>query len=215
MNNFFDKKRPLLYSLTVLFVLSVLLTFLSHVIEKKNKEYKKIGAHDYTTITINVLMIRFVHYFMTFFFVFYYFLFNEKYDFIYLVLYTLLIFHWIVMNDCFLSSLEMLYYKKKINGMLSPQYFSIFFGKYTNYLVIIPVVILFIGLIQIIKRLTLEYSKYLLFFIFFIFQSYLMIHDNIKFLLRTKILELMHSFLNEINYVLNGNYNIAFTLKKK
>ena len=100
-------------SILILLLLSSIFTIISKYVENLFPFHKKYCGINYSDNdlcpTNNILFVRFIHYFVAFYFIFYYFIFSKNYDLFYIILYVLLIFHWIVSNKCALSEWEMNY----------------------------------------------------------------------------------------------------------
>ena len=181
--NLKNKNMSLFYSILILLILSLFITVISKNIENFLPFYKKFCDKNILCPTFEILFVRFLHYVMSLYFIFYYFLFNTKYDLYYLILYVSLIFHWIITNDCILSNWEMSYYEKKQEigkkPLLHP-HFRVFVGNYTDYLVLIQGIIMTFGFILVLKRFDYKYYNYLFGITVIILQTYLMLKDRIN-----------------------------------
>lgn len=177
-----NKNITLFQSLLFLFILSFIVSYISKFVENKNPFYKKFCEKNILCPTYSILFIRFLHYFSTFFLCFYYFIFNTKYDLYYLILYTLLVLHWVVTNDCLLSNLEMSYYSENKtlgdNPLLHPHY-RVFAGDYTDYIILIQAILMTMSFLLVIQRFHYKYYNYLFCATVLFLQSYLMLKDRV------------------------------------
>lgn len=177
-----NKNNSLFYSFSIIFILSFLLSFFSKFVENTAPFYKKYCEKNNLCPTFSILFVRFLHYFATFFFCFYYFIFNTQYDFYYLCLYTFLIIHWIITNDCILSNWEMSYYsedQKLGDSPLLHPHFRVFVGDYTDYIILFQAIFMTISFVLVINRFHYKYYNYLFCSTVLFLQSYLMLKDRI------------------------------------
>ena len=183
MFNIKNQNISLFNSLVILFFLSLTLCFFSKYVENIAPFHKKYCEKNKLCPTYPILCVRFLHYFTAFYFCFYYFIFNTKYDIYYLFLYTILVLHWLVTNDCLLSSWEMSYYSEKQTlgetPLLHP-HFRVFAGSFTDYLILFQGILMTMSFILVIRRFKVKYYKYLFASTVLILQSYLMLKDRIS-----------------------------------
>jgi hypothetical protein len=192
-----NRNVSLMFSCSIIAVLSLGFTFFSKQVEHAAPFQQKYcggggGAEgDATEMlcpTPQILVVRFLHYYSTFFFTLYYFLFNSRYDFYYLFLYALLIFHWLLTNDCVLSNWEMSYYSENQDEtatsslgespLLHP-HIRVFVGNYTDIVILIQGIVMTIGFIFVISRFQFKYYNYLFAATILALQTYLMLKDRI------------------------------------
>jgi hypothetical protein len=114
-------------SLFFIFILAAILTFISVYIDSFNRgcteatneifgmQCRKIELSeifDFPSLFSNesvyfyILLIRFIHYFITVIICFFIFIFDKKYDIYYVLYFCLLLLHWILFDECFLSKME-------------------------------------------------------------------------------------------------------------
>lgn len=171
------------YSLLMLCIASFVLALVSKFVENKTPFHKRFcGKNKLLCPTYSILFVRFMHYFSTLYFCFYYFIFNTRYDVYYLCLYTILVLHWLVTNDCLLSNWEMSYYSSKKtlgeSSLLHP-HVRVFAGNLTDYAIIAQGIIMTISFILVLKRFKFKYYNYLFGATVLFLQSYLMLKDRI------------------------------------
>ena len=184
ITNIKNKNRSLFMSLLILVIMSFILSFLSKHVENFAPFHKKYCEKNVLCPTYPILFVRFLHYFATFYFCLYYFIFNTKYDLYYLILYALLVLHWLITNDCLLSNWEMSYYSKKQELGKTPllhPHFRVFAGTFTDYVIMFQGIFMTISFILVIKRFNFKYYNYLFGAAVLILQSYLMLKDRITF----------------------------------
>jgi len=181
--NITNKNVSLFNSLGILVIASLGLTIISKFVENIEPFHSKFCGKDILCPTMPILAVRFIHYFATFYFCFYYFIFNTKYDLYYLCIYVLLILHWLVTNDCVLSNWEMSYYsetqKLGETPLLHP-HFRVFVGNFTDYIIMFQGIFMIISFILVIKRFKFNYYNYLFAGTALLLQAYLMLKDRIK-----------------------------------
>jgi hypothetical protein len=182
ITNIKNKKYSLIYSLSIIVIISFITTIFSKQVENFAPFHKKYCEKNKLCPTYPILFIRFVHYFVTFYACLYYFIFNTRYDLYYLCLYSIVILHWVFINDCILSSWEMSYYsgKQKLGEtpLLNP-YLRVFAGNLTDYIILFQGIIMTINFILVINRFNYKYYNYLFGATILILQSYLMLKDRI------------------------------------
>jgi hypothetical protein len=182
ITNIKNKHIGLFYSISILIIISFIITFISKIVENFAPFQKKYCEKNKLCPTFPILFIRFLHYFSTFFFCLYYFIFNTKYDLYYLFLYVMLVLHWLVTNDCILSNWEMKYYnyKQKLGEtpLLHP-HFRVFAGNLTDYIVMFQGFLMTISFILVIKRLNYKYYNYLFGATIIILQLYLILKNRL------------------------------------
>lgn len=183
LTNIKNKDISLFYSLSILIIISFIITFISKNVENFAPFHKKYCEKNKLCPTYPILFVRFLHYFATFYFCLYYFIFNTKYDLYYLCLYAILVLHWLFTNDCVLSNWEMSYYSDKQTlgetPLLHP-HFRVFAGKLTDYIIMFQGILMTISFILVIKRFNYKYYNYLFGALVLILQSYLMLKDRIS-----------------------------------
>ena len=178
-----NKNVSLFTSLFIVFVISLILCFISKGVENRKPFHKKYCEKNTLCPTYPILCVRFLHYFATFYFCLYYFIFNTKYDIYYLCLYVILVLHWLVTNDCVLSNWEMSYYSKKqtLGGtpLLHP-HFRVFAGDFTDYMIMFQGIFMVASFILVIQRFHYKYYNYLFGVTILFLQAYLMLKDRIN-----------------------------------
>jgi len=179
-----NKNVTLLQSIGLIVALSFGISFISKFIEMKAPFYKKhCGEEGGLCPTPPILAVRFLHYLTTFFYSLYYFIFNEKYDLIYLCLYVGLILHWLIINDCILSSWEMSFYDNQKSlgdtGLLHP-HLRVFVGDSTDYIIFFQIILMTVSFILVINRLKTAYYPYLFGITVLILQMYMVLKDRIQ-----------------------------------
>lgn len=179
-----NKNTPLFQSIGLIVFLSFAISFISRFIEMKAPFHKKYcGENGELCPTTSILFVRFLHYLTTFFYSLYYFIFNERYDLIYLCLYVGLILHWLFMNDCVLSNWEMSYYDKEKRlgetGLLHP-HLRVFVGDSTDYIIFFQIILMTMSFILVINRLKTSYYPYLFGATVLILQMYMVLKDRIE-----------------------------------
>jgi hypothetical protein len=179
-----NKNVTLLQSVGLIVVLSFAISFISRFIEMKAPFHKKYCGEDGGLCpTMPILVVRFLHYLTTFFYSLYYFIFNERYDLIYLCLYVGLILHWLFMNDCVLSNWEMSFYEKENRlgetGLLHP-HLRVFVGDSTDYIIFFQIILMTVSFILVINRLRTTYYPYLFGVTVLILQMYMVLKDRIE-----------------------------------
>ena len=186
------------YSIGVLLILSTMFSIFSKYTENIypfHDNYRCGESHELCP-TNRILWVRFLHYMTTFYFVLYYFIFDKKYDFYYIVLYLGLVLHWLITDECLLSKWEMSYYKEKDVGSLHYQsqspstllhpHVRVFVGSYTDYIILFQGLCMSLILFMVILRYAENYPKYSKYtFIFgwfsiIIMQTYLMLKDRMN-----------------------------------
>lgn len=122
----------------------LVLTFISLI-------YTVISSFKQTqfAITPYIFVIRFVHIFVLIFHISYIFLFDTRYDILYLV-YTIFLYgHWSFFNnECILNILEKQHYGTETTNI----YLYIVFGDYTDIILMIAAVLSLINLIIVVNR---------------------------------------------------------------
>ncbi len=179
-----NRNVTLFQSVGLIVALSFAISFISKFIEMKAPFHKKhCGEDGVLCPTMPILVVRFLHYLTTFFYSLYYFIFNEKYDLIYLCLYVGLILHWLIINDCILSSWEMYYYDKEKRlgdtGLLHP-HLRVFVGDSTDYIIFFQIILMTMSFILVINRLKTVYYPYLFGATVIILQMYMVLKDRIE-----------------------------------
>ena len=182
ITNIKNKNISLIYSLSIIVIISFITTIFSKQVENFTPFHKKYCEKNKLCPTYPILFIRFLHYFVTFYACLYYFIFNTRYDLYYLCLYSIVILHWGVTNDCVLSSWEMSYYsdKQKLGEtpLLQP-HIRVFAGNLTDYIMLFQGIIMTINFVLVINRFNYKYYNYLFGATILIIQSYLMLKDRI------------------------------------
>lgn len=178
-----NRKVPLFYSVSLIVVVSLILSFISKIVEMKAPFHKKYCGEETLCPTVSILFVRFVHYITSLFFTLYYFIFNEKYDIYYLCLYVLLILHWLFANDCILSNWEMYFYNQKSTlgetGLLHP-HLRVFVGDSTDYIIFFQIIVMTVGFVLVIHRFKTPYYGFLFGATVIILQMYMVLKDRIQ-----------------------------------
>ena len=183
ITNIKNKNTGLFTSILIIVIVSLIFCYLSKCVENFAPFHKKFCEKNQLCPTMPILAVRFLHYFATFYFCLYYFLFNTKYDLYYLCLYTILVLHWLITNDCVLSNWEMSYYSNKQELGKTPllhPHFRVFAGKLTDYVIMMQGIFMTASFILVIKRFHFKYYNYLFGATVLLLQSYLMLKDRIK-----------------------------------
>ena len=178
-----NKKVPLFYSVSLIIGISILLSFISKIVEMKAPFHKKYCEEETLCPTFSILFVRFLHYITSLFFTFYYFIFNEIYDIYFLCLYVVLILHWLFANDCILSNWEMSFYSQNSNlgetGLLHP-HLRVFVGDSTDYIIFFQIIVMTIGFILVLNRCKTPYYVILFGATVIILQMYMVLKDRIQ-----------------------------------
>ena len=159
----------LVQSFGAIFIISLVVTIISNYVENLSP-FHKTKCGDGMCPSYNILFVRFVHYFINFILILYVFFFSKKYDVYYIILYSIIVIHWIVLNDCYLSNLEISLYNDKhdkhdsteirTNTLLHPHY-RVFVGDNTDYIVLIQILVMTSIFLIILNRMDNKYFKIL------------------------------------------------------
>ena len=177
-----NKNITLFRSIFILVAMSLIATIVSKYVENIKPFYKKYCAKNVLCPTFNILFVRFIHYFMSFYFVFYYFIFSSRYDLYYVIFYALLVFHWLLTNDCILSNWEMSYYNTKQSIGKTPllhPHFRVFGRDYTDYLVLVQGLLMTYSFVMVLTRSNYKHFNFLFGIVIVFLQGYLMLKDRI------------------------------------
>jgi len=182
ISNIKNKKTPFFYSISLIIVISVVLSFISRIVEMKAPFHKKYCGEETLCPTVSILFVRFLHYMTSLFFTLYYFIFNEIYDIYYLCLYVVLILHWLFANDCILSNWEMSFYNHNSSlgetGLLHP-HLRVFVGDSTDYIIFFQIIVMTAGFVLVINRFKTPYYGLLFGVTVIILQMYMVLKDRI------------------------------------
>lgn len=183
-----NKNVNLLTSVLFVISVSIVLSLISKFVEINSPFHKKYCDKENTVLcpTFPILFVRFLHYTTSIFFSLYYFIFNSTYDIYYLILYVILIYHWLFANDCILSNWELAFYNEgKGNlgetGLLHP-HLRVFLGEWTDYLIFFQLLLMTSSFLLVINRLKSKYYPILFAIMVLILQSYLVLKDRVGFL---------------------------------
>jgi len=199
-------------SLLGLIVISILITFVSKYFDMDDPFYQKNcieidSGKNYETTkdkcqSFSLMSVRFFHYLITLFLCGYLFLFDSKFDYLYVLFFCFLLFHWMVFDKCFLSSYEFDLIKKnhKIKDVendennendeshipvsITHPHLDIFFGKKTDWFILFQGIMMIITITIIFWRWKL-FSKHpiyklVLWFGLVFLQIFLMVKDRIE-----------------------------------
>jgi len=202
-------------SLLGLIVISILITLVSKQYDIDDPFYQtnciEINKREHTETTkdkcqsFSLMSVRFFHYLITLFLCGYLFLFDSKFDYLYVLFFCFLLLHWMVFDKCFLSSYEFDLIKqnnkteheqKKQNNKIKDKeelhkpvsithpHLDIFFGKKTDWFILFQGSMMTITITVIFWRWRL-FSKHPLYKGFMWFglvslQLFLMLKDRIK-----------------------------------
>ena len=151
----FASNLTLLESLGYITVISAVSTIVSKFVENAYPFHKK-KCGDELCPTVPILTVRFIHYFVNFLLILYVPFFSPKFDLYYIIGYSFIVLHWIILNDCYLSNLEISLYGKDTqmgtNSLLHPHY-RVFVGDNTDYLVFIQILIMTASFVYVLMRM--------------------------------------------------------------
>jgi hypothetical protein len=198
------------------------LTLLSVIIENNltavlsgiSMDLHKRSADTPLSKYLYVLFVRFIHYAITIFICFFVFIFDKKYDIIYILFICTLLLHWIFLDECYLSKVEYDYYKdeneiKRLENQRSGDthsepgsqkeqktnlihpYLQIFFKENTDYFILFQGIMTAFNILYIYfrnQKIETTYDD-----MNGMFNSLFLL--NIKNILNTDILALLTSFL--------------------
>jgi hypothetical protein len=140
--------------LNLIIIILFIIVIISYINEINNTKNSKIAD-------IVVLIIRFIHYFVAGILIAYAFVFDEKYDYYYLIFLSFLIIKWLYLQDCILTYLEKKYYHNDVE--LCDLKYNNYYKYYLffEYEQIFFIILTFFGLISfgiVIYRLKMPYS---------------------------------------------------------
>jgi len=178
----FANSPSLLESFSIVATISLIVTIISKFTENIYPFHKKECGNGLCP-TMDILLIRYIHYFVNFLLVFYILFFSAKYDIYYIIGYSIIILHWLIFDDCILSNWEMSLYNTNTtlgeNSLLHP-HFRVFVGDYTDYIVLVQILIMTIAFVCIIYRMKNTHFKLLFGALLLIIQFTVVFKSRIK-----------------------------------
>jgi hypothetical protein len=144
------------FSFLFIFILAALLTLISVYIELSEIfDFHSLFSSESSYFYI--LFIRFVHYFITIKICFFIFIFDKKYDMYYVIYFCLLLLHWILFDECFLSKIEHEYsatYKGEETGTkktnLIHPHLDILFKENTDWFILFQAIMMTVNITYIL-----------------------------------------------------------------
>lgn len=153
----------------VFIVISLSLTILSMVIERRRSLPKQPNVY--------IFCIRFIHFMTLLFLFFYIFAFDSQYDILYIIFVVCVYGHWLCLNNqCLLSKLETDYYFGVIgNRRIHNIYLWVFAGEYTRNLLLTLSILSIINFVVVIlrQRWLHDNVKLAIIVLFFVYLSYM------------------------------------------
>lgn len=140
--------------LNLIIFISFIFVIISYINELNNTKNNKIAD-------VVVLIIRFMHYFVSIILAFYGFIFDEKYDYYYLIFLSFLIIKWLFIKDCILTYLEKRYYHIDVefDDIKYENYYNYYlFFKYEKNVFIILLLFCFISFGIVLHRIKIPYD---------------------------------------------------------
>lgn len=193
MNNILEitnKDVKLTTSLFIIFSVGIMLTLLSYIMEKMYPIQQYCGNDEISCPTHSILVVRFCHYTIMFSIFFYYFIFNKKYDLYFLLLFTGILFNWILFKFfgnthslCLLNMIENSYYyeydSKYINNYIKKNDLIVktLFGKYSDIGFAIIWALTLLSFTLTVYRHTPEYGTLYVFLAIIIFYKIILEFD--------------------------------------
>jgi len=184
----FSSNPTLFESLAIISLISLTATVISKYVENLYPFHKK-QCGDGLCPTLPILIVRFIHYFVNFLLVLYLPFFSPKFDLYYLIGYSFIVLHWIILNDCYLSNLEISLYDNRSelgsNSLLHP-HFRVFVGDNTDYVVFSQILVMTVSFIYVLMRMKNTYFKFLFGLIIMIIQFNVVLKGRIENWLKKK-----------------------------
>ena len=76
--------------------------------------FRRRARGEISKTTVQFILLGYIHFWVLFMFLMYFFIFSPRYDALYLILWVLMVLHWMVIGECILSYIE--------KHMIDPQY---------------------------------------------------------------------------------------------